>query len=888
MDISIPQLESILESFVNETNKQILAEKEQILNQWKEDLNTLSIALEIIQKSENIKLLLFATIKVKYNLHNNSQNLKENHFQTICTVCIERITLNRTSQCLPQNIVLILFDIISITTFYSPQLFEIISNSNQFSPDELICFFSYLLNEISTQSQKGLLSGPQKDLDNFINSNASKILELLQQSAGPNISISWISLHCILPSFNVSYATLTDFLPFIEIALTNEEYIPIILEYLDTAIGTNFSEEYPYLKGLIKIMINYAMSIFSDPTDEKVYQASFIWEKIIDENFEFFADPEVGPEFTNYVFENFIQSLPAFLLYDLKDDFKEFFNLLKTYSNCLAYRPKNLPTSYFTNYISSFLDFLINQIDYVTNLTMPREDRLSPNCLFLPELDECLMLLMLTDEENKKFYSDKNIQKRFFPDEDIFKRYTEFNQFLLNYFKMKIENITNGLIYIFSFVPKDTAKFLESRIGLKIIESQSIFVTSVYFISHYCQFIPEFEKQQINITFAISNFEYPPRFEVSRALAKLSDKYAISFIDDPNYILIIQKMIEISPINTNLSNLFISIFNILYQFDLKFSNSDQQEMIQTINDIFEKVHTLFATKIPFNAQLNDIMNLSQFNQIVIPIIKNSNNFNDMMTPYYARLFSHVEEVLTISTNQPPLLLNSDPEIQYEICQLVESALEKHWIINKEPYYHWIEQILNICPNSDHLHILSFLIEFLPTQPIIDFLSKLGNFSEDMINEYVKLLIEILKVNPPLLQNLVVPDQILFPMKIDNIKVFNNELNLLILFIKSSNISVDDADKIAQLVTQKTFSNISFQDVSVQKSYKILSIYYSIIFLKIIGSKFKILQNTLHYILEAIGIQNQYVEKFANFYMQDNPKNLEIGINELIKALIAKY
>ena len=117
--------------------------------------------------------------------------------------------------------------------------------------------------------------------------------------------------------------------------------------------------------------------------------------------------------------------------------------------------------------------------------------------------------------------------------------------------------------------------------------------------------------------------------------------------------------------------------------------------------------------------------------------------------------------------------------------------------------------------------------------------------------------------PPLLQNLVVPDQILFPMKIDNIKVFNNELNLLILFIKSSNISVDDADKIAQLVTQKTFSNISFQDVSVQKSYKILSIYYSIIFLKIIGSKFKILQNTLHYILEAIGIQNQYVEKFLH-------------------------
>lgn len=871
MELSIQDLESIVSSFSNATDSDVIKAADQILLEWKQNTETLPTALEIIQSSNNKDLLLLSCIKIKSNFEKSNLGEEFDAIKTIFEVCIERIMINRSSHFLPENLLFFLFEIVAISTYFAPQLLEQILNSNQFSIDEQTCFYAHLLQELSS---KDYLPEPQAQLLNFFTQNILDIFALLRQCDGEHISHSWVLLHCSLPKVVQSYQDLGEFIECLEIALKDDANVPIILDFYDQVLSSEDSEDYPYFKQLITIMVSYASSAFIEPSDLKVNATSFIWDRTIDLNFDFYGFDQINdddyPElfddgFINEVFDSFLASLPNFLIYGLDEDFSYFFHLLEIYTDCLAYQPYKVPLEFMMPYITDALDFIIDQIDIVSELSFPREDRLYPYCLYCDKMDDCLSKLMRLDSEeflqSQKYCKNEKLEEEF----------NLFTQYISQYFHMKIGNLTNGVLYTFSFAPKKTRLFFSSGIGLYIKDMQTPeqLVTYVYFIENCCEFTPEVHRDEIDLTFTVAGLEYAPIYEVAKALVSLTKTCPQLFIEDGDtYIAAIYEMIEKAPVDLFLSNLFISMFNILYCFQEKYkSEIVDEETFQNIEEIFNKVRLLFEEKMPFNAPLNDVMYMRSFGQLIIPIIEYSKNDNDIMCTYYESLYEIIEKALS------PMLLEDDTDFQAEICKPIKIALEKHWVANKEPYFQWIEEILSHTILPIHLSILSNLVEFFPSPKFSEFFDEMTTFSDEFMKEAIIILINVLKFNQEALGSLVNLDQILYPLESKSSDTLEKEFKLIELVINNlgSEIPVEEIHKIAQLVAQKAFLK-ELMVVDPNQYVKITR--RAIKLLRIIGFKYNILGNTLEYISEAFGLNIQEMEPFATFYMQENDATFE--------------
>lgn len=873
MTLGITELEQIQMILSKEKDQDTIQEADKILNQWKDDLNSIPTALEIIDQSKNDNLLILAASKLKYNLV-GSDNLSNENKEVICNIIIGRIHKNRSEKNLKSNTLDYLIELIAFTIFLNPQLSELIKGKCNFLEEEQMQFLVHLLRYLSSDSKHTDL---QSQLRNSYE-NDSIIFDLLRKGDEQNVTPTWVKLFSISSKYIYPITELEEFIPKVRIAMEDEKNIQSILDFYDYILEDQ--EENQFIKDFATILIEYAKTVFNDkPTITKVNYASHIWAQTIDgEYFDYFVD--LG--FTQYIFNSFIEFFQAFLSYDLEDDFNDFFVLLDAYTSRLGNIPEGASLESMADYITTGLDFIIECLDYVSDINLKENECLYPFCLYDSRMDSSLKQIMQTNSDSK-----------------------EFNHFLSEYFKKKFDNLTNGVLYAFSFLPKMPRQIFSSSIVLAIFDMPEKLVSSIYFIATCCQFTEDlFKRKEIEITFAISQLDYIPKYKVANALAELSKCCAPLFIENGDeYIQQMLKMIDdvpVSEMNSILSELFIAVFNVLSNLQLNFLKSIQsseeeqkpetQQTAQAIEEILNNAKSLFVDKVSQINQIDEFNDLILFCYFAKSVIENIENYNnESISKFHMTLFPVIEEGLNAMINNEGF---GNFICQQLICEVILEALKQNWVEQRKPYFDWIEDTILTSP-EDKLPLLTYLIDFLPSEQISAFFSNYENFDSKTMENSFCFLIEVINKRPDTLKTIVNLDQMLTPINRNMISLYTDELDLLITFMQKTffDISAEDADKLAQLIAQKVFSlELKNPDNLNMKGYIPNTDISNILvkgvqLMRVIGFRFSILENTLKYIIESLNIKSQNISIFAQYYM--NEKDVNLSENPL-KILITEF
>ncbi|OHT10039.1 hypothetical protein TRFO_20844 [Tritrichomonas foetus] len=841
MTLTIQQLEVLLSSFSTNTDNQFVQANNAILNQWRESFNSLEMSIEIISTTNNVQLILFAALTIEYHFQKNASLITNDRNSVIFMNCFKRIHAMGDSiiPIIREN----LLRVAATTTYFFPPLLNDIFKES-FQVDILIYFFDYLLQEIEKNKMiynknKQEIPLDQLELERTISNNISSICDILQHG---NLTSSWISLYHSLFRYVNPIFPLAVFLPQIQRAAMDDSLMPGILDLYDHIVGSNDPDDFLFIKDFMGFMVKYASSALNESDEGKFGYASFIWNKTIDVGFQFFGHPTVGTQFTSQIFQEFCNNLQIIMRVNIDD----FFPLLNLYASCLGYNSEALDPQFMTTCVSNCLDFMIDLVDRY------------PNQLCCREMDECFTILM-EDFDSKEILKIAHNQSP-----EMQEAHQLYNKFLSQYFYAKTSReLTNGVVYALSFSPEKIRQFFASSVAVKIAEMSQPPITAIYFISRCSQFTPELHKIQINLTFAL--FEAAPPYEIGEALISLTENYASSFVEQAeNYISPILKILDNLPSNDIASHLFIAMFNIL---------SSVVQNLGQLNSLFDGVGVCFINKI--RQQITDFDMLYQLNNFVVPIIQRSKNYNQLMTPYYSTLFEHITSILS------PLLGVANDAIQCELCQPFDVALEHFWVLNKQPIFSWIENILNIYPVKDHLLILRYLIEFLPSENINTFLSKSATYSNEILFGEIILFSTMFQINPTLLVSHVPFEYVIYPLKSPSPATLEKELNLLGKIVQSDlTLPQELALKIAQFVTERTFSN--------PNTSNFMCMFLAVYLCRVIGQKYNCLSMTLQYILQAVGIQNPQTETFARAYIGDKIEELNAGFQLLMSVVDQKF
>lgn len=566
---TVQNLEQLLHEFNTQTDNQVRSKIEGILNTWRNSDQSFPQSLEIIKASSNEPLIMFAIFTLEFLLGKKYSLLSQDHVKALVETILGRVRPQSPQLNLSATTSNNILHLLALTIHTFPSLFDFILSGNFLTATEAIALFDFifLISEelynkafSSDESIRYPITEEQLALHSRLNQTAENFYSLLLQFDPSQITPHWVLLLRRIISLMPNVSSFNVFIPYLQVAIQNPNLIPSLLDLyqgeghavLSLAETLTEEEDYAFFKVLIETFLSFTDQVMTDQDPMMLGYVSFIWQATIDLNFDFYGSEFVGIEFASAVFTKFINQMIVFL----QNDRDNFFILLEVYASCIGYQSNELSMEFKVPFITQALDFFIFFIDnspineicgyQLDNITKRLMDN---TCLdALSDGVEC--------KQNKQDY----IQ--------LLSRYIDA--------KYKGKQLTNGVIYVFSFAPQEVLKLFANGIMTELLTMEDPPITSVYWIEKSVNYTPDSIDRQI--TFVYSLIPYAPSIEIGEVFSVLTLHYPSKFLEQADaFISPLFELIQGTPMNDVSALLLSSVFNILW-FIANQANSQEESV----------------------------------------------------------------------------------------------------------------------------------------------------------------------------------------------------------------------------------------------------------------------------------------------------------------------